>query len=834
LGNISKRTKNSPLIETQTIPEWLIIPTLLFLIGFLFRDFIFSNDMLYGSDTLSLGYMAREFYANSILKGIFPLWNPYILGGTPFLDSLAGGDSLYPPSALLLLVLDPHRALGWKLLIHILMAGLFMYQWIKKLHLSTNSAFIAAIAYSLSPIMVTLTHGGQDGKIFIIALTPLLFSMCESFISRPSSRSFGLLSFTIGLAILTTHFQMAYFLFLAVGAYACFRTLNQKSGHEGIVKYSGRFARVNLLGLFGLAAILGLALSAIQFFPASSYVLEHSRRTATTTAATTEEARIYSSSWSLHPEEIVGLVIPEFVGVSNANDQWSQNTYWGRNGFKGNHEYLGLVILVFAAISLRSKRRKTLRNFMLSLAALALLFSLGEHTPIWGLFYKLLPGISLFRAPSLSIFLVGFSVTTLMALGLEEAWTLGDAGKGKSIWKNIWRFMLGVITVLLLGFIFSKSGTIAKLWTSFLYPDISDTGRQILYGNNFRIAKGFLYSTLIATCLLAVLAGVRRRLCRPQIAAVAIATIIIVDLIRVDTSFIKTIDFKEFHTAGPTIQLLVDRQKEETPFRVLSLAGLNGQDVRPGMFGLELAGGHHPNDLARYRELIGMTGSGLPMNLLTNHNILSLLNVRYILWPKQLGKPSDQGLPVNIVGDLREIPQLGAADIFSESIYTFPDLERARLVHDAIIIPDENNALDFVLSDQFDPSTQVVVSEPLPFQMQPLVKLGQVSWVSRNTNDMRLEVITESNAMLVLSDNWFPGWKSRVNGQLTEVLRVNHSLRGIPLAKGVHSVDIYYESSIVTLSMKLTMLALSILCVLVIWNPVKYKCPAINSDKYDA
>ncbi|SVB46215.1 uncharacterized protein METZ01_LOCUS199069, partial [marine metagenome] len=171
---------------------------------FFFRDFIFSDDMLYGSDTLGLGYMAREFYAYIIKSGSFPFWNPIILGGTPFIESLAGGDSLYPPSTLLLLLLETHRALGWKLILHIVFAGWFMYKWIRSLKLSKNSAFIAAIAYSLSPIMVTLVHGGQDGKIFVIALTPLIFWTTETFLHRPSYGSFSLLSLVISFIILTT------------------------------------------------------------------------------------------------------------------------------------------------------------------------------------------------------------------------------------------------------------------------------------------------------------------------------------------------------------------------------------------------------------------------------------------------------------------------------------------------------------------------------------------------------------------------------------------------------------------------------------------------------
>ena len=62
-----------------------------------------------------------------------------------------------------------------------------------------------------------------------------------------------------------------------------------------------------------------------------------------------------------------------------------------------------------------------------------------------------------------------------------------------------------------------------------------------------------------------------------------------------------------FATPDGNLSYLMGRAAEEEPFRVLSMARA-GQDVTPAMYGLELASGHHPNDLARYRELIGMVG----------------------------------------------------------------------------------------------------------------------------------------------------------------------------------------------------------------------------------
>ena len=98
----------------------------------LFRAFVFTDEMLYGGDTLSLGYAARSLYAEALSTlGRVPRWAPHLLGGTPFIEALSGGDSLYPPSVLLLMLAPPHRALGWKLVLHIFLAGIFFYSWIR-------------------------------------------------------------------------------------------------------------------------------------------------------------------------------------------------------------------------------------------------------------------------------------------------------------------------------------------------------------------------------------------------------------------------------------------------------------------------------------------------------------------------------------------------------------------------------------------------------------------------------------------------------------------------------------------------------------------------------
>ena len=509
------------------MPPW--VPAVLYGVVtlFLFRGFVFSRDMLFGSDTLALGYMAREFYANAMSGGGFPLWNPIILGGTPFVESLAGGDSLYPPSALLLFLLDPYRALGWKLVLHVFLAGIFMYGWIRRLGLSKPSALLAGLAYGLAPFMVTLVQGGQDGKIFVIALTPLLFWVTEAFLVRGGMRSIALVSLVVGAVMLTTHFQMAYFLFGGVGAYVLFRTVriwragededtgagavaSQETGPEGGSDERSRDRRVAVtrFAVFAAAAVLGAGVAAVQFLPAASYVVDHSRRTATTTEASAEESRAYASSWSLHPEEVVALAVPEFVGVSAANADWARGTYWGRNPLKGNHEYVGLVVLLLAGVSFFRGARRSLRFFLSGLSGVALLFALGSHTPVWRLFYEIVPGIGLFRAPSLSIFLFGFSVVTLMAFGVERLLELSETGS-EADWTRPGRFLWVASGVLLVGLVLVASGGLSGLWSFAVYRDMPDQAAQLLTNAEPFIERGFMIAVILAGATAGVAWGLR-------------------------------------------------------------------------------------------------------------------------------------------------------------------------------------------------------------------------------------------------------------------------------------------------------------------------------------
>ena len=778
--------------KRDKLPWWLPGTLFLLVTVALFREFIFSDQMLYGEDSLALGYMARAYLAERLLAGDFPLWAPRLLGGLPFVESISGGDAIYP-TTLLFYLSEPYRAIGWKLVVHVLAAGFFMYGWARSLGLGRAAATLGGLAWLLAPVMVTLVLPGNDGKLMVAALAPLVFWAAESVLRRPSARATAALAGAVALTCLTTQYQTSYFLFASVGAYVLFRTVRQWRSQD-----NGPVRALPALGLFFAGALLGLGLSAVQLLPAGRYVAEASRRTVTTVEATPEEAVAYSSSWSFHPEEVASLIVPEFVGNSQADAAWGQGTYWGRNALKFNHEYLGVTVLAFALFALFGNRSRQaagmagsagLRWFMAGMGLLWLLFALGNHTPVWRIFYEIVPGISLFRVPALAAFLVSFGVTTLFALGIDDLVRAvssrdpREAAAASFLGSLRGRVLLGFVVLLFLGLLLQSSGTLERLWTTMVYAGADERSLAVLAAASPFITRGFALAFFLAAAAAAVGWAAFARKLPLAPALVVLAGLVALDLGRIDQAFIRTLDFRTWAAANDNTRFLQAQRDAGPPFRVADLRG-DDQQVQLAMFGLDLVTGHHPNDLARYRTLLGLAGS-MPRGANTRHpNVLTILNVKYLVWPLEAaGGPPYAGASALS----RARTALG-----EEAVYAYPGLERAWFAGTASVMDDEA-ALTRILSRAFDPAGEAVLAPPAP--ELPGGGTGTVVWEEYTADYRRLRVRSDGPGVLVVSENWFPGWAAEVNAGPAEVYRVNVTLQAVPIpAAGEHTVTLRFTA----------------------------------------
>src|ERR1041385_7728027 len=173
------------------------------------------------SDQYSAGYGSREFAASWLRSGHgFPQWNPYLLGGLPYIGAMHG--DIFYPTFLLRMVMPTDKAMTWEFVIHIVLAGLFTYQFLRAWSVSFYAALIGGLAYMLSGPIAAYASPGHDGKLFVSALLPLALLLVTRGLRDGKLWAWGALAVTTGLATLRRHPQLLQYYLLTSGAFALY------------------------------------------------------------------------------------------------------------------------------------------------------------------------------------------------------------------------------------------------------------------------------------------------------------------------------------------------------------------------------------------------------------------------------------------------------------------------------------------------------------------------------------------------------------------------------------------------------------------------------------
>lgn len=774
------------------IPSWL--PPLVYALVtvLLFREFFFGHADLLGTDTLALGYFARDFYTSYVTTmHQFPLWDPMLYGGLPFVAGMHG-DIFYPVS-LALFFLNAQQMWGWKMVLHVFLAGVFAYLWLRGLGLRRGSAFFGGLVYMLGADLVSLVYPGGDGKLFVSTLAPLVFWLTDRAARRGRLSDYAFFSLGIALVVFTSHMQLAYFTVWGVSLFFFFRIWERWRTER-----RGRMV-VARVGAFALAGALGVGAAAVQFVPPLQYLRGSSQRARKTVQAQRAAAYQYSTTYSLHQEELVALVVPEFVGDNAATETRTGNTYWGRGFFKLNSEFAGFIpLLLVPLLFLRRRTRETW--FFAGLGLFAVVYASGATTPLFHLFY-LIPGVKLFRAPSIIIFLYGLSLATLGAMGLER---LVDAvGGTDDERRGVRRVLWGAVGIMLVLALAAASGALLGFWKAVVFTSMTPQQDAALQANEANIRLGFWLAFVLAALVASTWEVVDRQILGWRAALGALAVLAIVDLYRADRPFIRAtmlmdrVELPRLIQGDESVQFLQRQQAQGEVFRAWDLGAFPSplQNVL-AVHGIEQLAGHHGNDMGRYRNLIGgevpenATKSGL--------RLLDITNTEFIVSPQRLRVP---GLTEAFVGRRSAVYRKDGV------------LPRAYLVGRVEVVPD-SQAVGRLLAANFDAHGTAILPAPLPagIDVQPDPQ-GTVSWTRRGTNASTLQVTSDRPALLMVSDNYYDAWKALVDGRPTPLLRANYTFRAIPVPGGQHTVEMVYESGTLQASARVSAALLILLLI---------------------
>ncbi len=164
-------------------------------------------------------------------------------------------------------------------------------------------------------------------------------------------------------------------------------------------------------------------------------------------------------------------------------------------------------------------------------------------------------------------------------------------------------------------------------------------------------------------------------------------------------------------------------------------------------------------------------------------------------------------------------PRLAAVDLPPDNgvrLYRrYAPLPRASVVYAAETIADPAARLNRLLDPQFDVRNLAVTEEAVSLPLTPALPATPAEIVAYANNRVVIKTAAAANGLLVLADQYFGGWEATVDGVPAPVLRVNHVMRGVPVAAGEHEVVFTFTPRSLQLGAALTLLGLLLAAVLI-------------------
>ncbi len=763
------------------------------------------------ADLVLENYVWKQFTLQSLRAKQLPLWNPYILSGQPFLA--AGQHSALYPFSLIFYVFPLTRAYGLFTISQLLVAGLSLYYYARTIRLSRFAAAAGGLVYAFSGFFLVSTVfpmiiATAAWLPFLLAMIERLTEACASERSSVRDRLRAPLpwlvlgSVALGLQFLAGHVEIAYYNLLVLGAYAVWRAVGEfvrPRRWRALLAYGA--ALVAMIGL-------GTALAAAQLLPLYELVRHNFR----------EGSQPYEQivSYAYGFRRLIAFLIPDFFGNPTHHsyvDLYSRQTVsawtnafgeavptidWGIKNYVEGGAYVSILALLLALVGALRRPRKQAWFFVpLALFSLSLVFGLPTYRLVFAL-----PGIKQLHSPFRWVYPYTLCVAALAAMGAEVLARAARERKGLRLPS-----FLGALAVV------GALGALAAVGAALGWPDLvlplADRAVASLAKASSVFSDGRMFVSyqarnlfLFALCALGAgiaLAWPRLRQQRGALARGPWPYLLLAVLVA--DPFLWLRGFQPAADPAPlqqTPQVVEFLQSDPGLFRITTYDSVRGNPPKPlpanlGMlYGLQDIRGYDSIIDRQYVQVMERLG---PQELEYNRiarlrrpesldsPILDLLNVRYVVSQEAIDRPNyslayDDGT-LRVYRNEDALPR--AYVVFSAQV-----MERPALL-DALPGADLR---EMVLLEQAPEGW----APPEDAPQAPAVEV-----TSYTPNEVFLQVDMPAPGILVLADNYFPGWVAytKADGQADEqaltILRANGTVRAVQLPAGRQTVRMKYS-----------------------------------------
>jgi len=725
--------------------------------------------------------------ARSWLDGHIPTWNPFAYAGSPHLATHQPA-VFYPPN-LLFLIIDPVIANNVTIVISFAVAGVGAMLLTRRLCKDEAAGIVGGLAFGLSGFM--FARIGHQSMLATAAWLPWILYSLELLRERFSAVRLTFAATTFGLSVLAGHSQILFVNILAILLYGAVVAVSESKN-----------AKLKTLAIAAVVVAAGSALGALQLLPTAEIVPETSRA-----KISYQEAMTHSFPSS----HAVLFIFPYLFGNHFATGPYSQ-PYTGMWNLTEMTGYPGAAALTLAAAGLASVRRDR-RVLALAVAGLVTaMLAFGPETPLSKLFYRL-PVYGQFRSWSRFIFVFDLTVAVLAGFGVALL-RHGEAAQRRAA---LARTLVVAAAIL------------AAAW---LVPDWAGVRRFIPGGRPLLLTLAIPAIASLLGATGAVLIWLKHR----------IGTVFVIVVVALDLFFAFG-GFYEWRNGSATVeQFKGDLSRfphswgavSDMPGgidRYLFVGGDSGPMGREFVHATDLRGersanGNNPLAPREYLDSVGMTPWGAVYSTdniwRPESRVLDLLRISTVLvHPESAdGGPG----PGSLLSSGR--PLYGGQMVRYDYAPRLPD---AFLVGTVLLEP-RAQVLDALSGKTpFDPRTTAFTEEACnqcPFAHNDYP--GEVKAIEWGLNSVSVELEAVKGALLVVSQAWFPGWHAWVDGEEAEVLRVNGIVQGVPVAAGVHRVELAYRAPGLRLGFIVSLCTLAFLAAWMTLEKLRARVPRSN------
>lgn len=670
-------------------------------------------------------------------------------------------------------------------------------------------AFFGALAFGFSTYLIVILGVGHNAKSHAIAYMPLVVAGVLMVFKRKYIWGGILTMFAVALEINANHFQMTYYLLivlLGIGIYYGVKMFLNKTLQD-IPKIIGTFAIALILAVGANATALLATQEYAAFSTRGKSSLKLDEMGKPKTSNTTLD-RSYITEYSYGIDESLNLIAPRLFGGGNdeklSDDSSVYNymlnygateaearqftdayarTYWGNQPIVAAPAYIGAVVFFLFVLALYHDKRKIKWVFLVG-ALVSLILSWGKNFPaLTDFFIDYVPLYDKFRAVSSIQVVLELCIPVLAIMGLHSFMSFDAEKRWDSLKKT------GITCLVLIGGLFLLRGqfSFAGGMDSSLLRMFSE-GQDKSFGMGFidalkedrktMYAADLLRSGVLMLLAFVVLWRYAKEKIAVSTAVVLVGLFMVFDLFFVDKKYVNSEDFVSAREVEQPFEMTpADQQILQDPsyYRVLDVDG-NMSSARASFFHKSIGG----YSAVKPRAIQELFDYQIAKN---NREVIDMLNIKYII---QVNEKGEQFPTVNrnANGNAWFVSKLTAV---ANDDAVMKALDKLNTKEEAVF-----NSADFKVA-----KTNFVKDTTATIQL-----------LSYQPNQLKYKSHSKSDGFAVFSEMYYKnGWNAYIDGKLTDYIKVDFALRGMPIPAGKHEIEFKFEPQVVKTGSTITLIS---------------------------